>query len=93
MTRVFIVFNTRMYELPFPFIIQEYQEYALQYNFTGVSLDIDWLHFVLNIKISKFRCKNHEELMETLKDVNQIIQQSARLRIGKSKVNPIKIRQ
>ena len=52
---------------------------------------IGWWHFVINIKISKFRCKNHEELMETLKDVNQIIQQSARLRIGKSKVNPGKI--
>jgi len=34
----------------------------------------------------KIRCKNHEELMETLKEVNQIIQQSARLRIGKSKM-------
>ena len=40
------------------------------------------------ISLSMFRCKNHEELMETLKDVNQIIQQSARLRIGKSKVKP-----
>ena len=33
----------------------------------------------------KIRCNNHQELMETLKQVNQIIQKAARLRIGKSK--------
>ena len=29
---------------------------------------------------------NHEELMDTLKEVNQVIQRAGRLRIGKSKV-------
>ena len=33
----------------------------------------------------KIRCNNHKELMDTLKDVNMIIQKAARLRIGKSK--------
>jgi len=33
----------------------------------------------------KIRCNNHTELMDTLKEVNQIIQKAARLRIGKSK--------
>ena len=31
----------------------------------------------------KIRCNNHQELMDTLKQVNQIIQKAARLR-GKS---------
>ena len=34
------------YELPYKFGIQEY---TLQYNFTGVSVVIDWRHFVINI--------------------------------------------
>lgn len=33
----------------------------------------------------RIRCNNHKELMDTLKEVNQIIQKAARLRIGKSK--------
>ena len=33
----------------------------------------------------KIRCNNHKELMDTLKEVNQVIQKAARLRIGKSK--------
>jgi len=33
----------------------------------------------------KIRCNNHSELMETLKQVNQIIQRAAQLRLGKSK--------
>ena len=33
----------------------------------------------------KIRCNNHKELMDTLKEVNQIIQKAARLRIGRSK--------
>ena len=33
----------------------------------------------------KIRCNNHSELMETLKQVNQVIQKAARLRLGKSK--------
>ena len=33
----------------------------------------------------KIRCNNHQQLMETLKEVNQIIQKAARLRIGRSK--------
>ena len=33
----------------------------------------------------KIRCNNHKELMDTLKEVNQIIQKAARLRLGKSK--------
>ena len=33
----------------------------------------------------KIRCNNHKELMDTLKDVNQIIQKAARMRLGKSK--------
>jgi len=33
----------------------------------------------------KIRCNNHDELMATLKDVNQIIQRAGRLRVGKSK--------
>lgn len=33
----------------------------------------------------KIRVNNHSELMETLKDVNQIIQKAGRLRAGKSK--------
>ncbi len=35
---------------------------------------------------SFLRCTNHEELMETLKEVNQTIQKAGRLRIGRSKV-------
>ena len=46
----------------------------------------DKTHYKVLVYQLNFRCKNHEELMETLKEVNQIIQQSARLRIGKSKV-------
>ena len=30
----------------------------------------------------KIRCNNHQELMDALKNVNQIIQKGARLRIG-----------
>eukprot|EP00095_Tigriopus_kingsejongensis_P005469 maker-scaffold865_size87005-snap-gene-0.23 protein:Tk05469 transcript:maker-scaffold865_size87005-snap-gene-0.23-mRNA-1 annotation:"bardet-biedl syndrome 2 protein homolog" len=37
----------------------------------------------------KIRCNNHEELMESLKLVNQIIQKSGRLRVGKSKASVI----
>ena len=37
----------------------------------------------------KIRCNNHQELMETLKEVNQIIQKAARLRIGRSKATVI----
>ncbi|XP_023337045.1 Bardet-Biedl syndrome 2 protein homolog isoform X2 [Eurytemora carolleeae] len=33
----------------------------------------------------KIRVTNHEELMDTLKEVNQVIQRAGRLRIGKSK--------
>lgn len=33
----------------------------------------------------RIRCNNNTELMDTLKEVNQIIQRAARLRIGKSK--------
>ena len=33
----------------------------------------------------KIRCNNHQQLMDTLKEVNQIIQKAARLRIGRSK--------
>ena len=33
----------------------------------------------------KIRVNNHQELMDTLKDVNQIIQKAGRLRGGKSK--------
>ena len=34
----------------------------------------------------KIRVNNHTELMEGLKEVNQIIQKAGRLRVGKSKV-------
>ena len=37
----------------------------------------------------KIRCNNHGQLMETLKEVNQIIQKAARLRIGRSKATVI----
>ena len=37
----------------------------------------------------KIRCNNHGQLMETLKEVNQIIQRAARLRIGRSKATVI----
>ncbi|CAB4058065.1 BBS2 [Lepeophtheirus salmonis] len=37
----------------------------------------------------KIRCHNHENLMNTLKNVNQIIQKLARLRVGKTKSNII----
>ena len=37
----------------------------------------------------KIRCNNHHQLMETLKEVNQIIQKAARLRIGRSKATVI----
>jgi len=37
----------------------------------------------------KIRCNNHQELMETLKHVNQIIQRAGRLRVGKSKAKVI----
>ena len=33
----------------------------------------------------KIRCNNHQELMDTLKQVNQTIQKAGRLRVGKSK--------
>ena len=34
----------------------------------------------------KIRYNNHNDLMDTLKEVNQIIQRAGRLRVGKSKV-------
>ena len=37
----------------------------------------------------KIRCNNHQELMDTLKQVNQIIQKAGRLRVGKSKAKVI----
>ena len=37
----------------------------------------------------KIRCNNHQELMDTLKHVNQIIQKAGRLRVGKSKAKVI----
>ena len=37
----------------------------------------------------KIRCNNHQELMDTLKLVNQIIQKAGRLRVGKSKARVI----
>lgn len=35
----------------------------------------------------KIRCNNHQELMDSLKQVNQIIQKAGKLRVGKSKAN------
>ena len=37
----------------------------------------------------KIRCNNHQELMDTLKQVNQVIQKAGRLRVGKSKAKVI----
>ena len=52
---IFIVFDTRKYELTYPFGLQEY---AIQYSFTGVSLVIDWRHFVIKIQRDKTMADN-----------------------------------